>query len=195
MEAFSVLPNRVQQGAKGVSLRFAAGRADGFASNSAKAPTLAFGAGVTLTSGSFQILNSTEAAAQVDVSETALGAVLVRISFYSPDGTTIVRQEQAHIGVVASTPVGTSEVSVKADKVSLLAVNVPEDQKLGAVELVGRVNGVFTFSPPTGMTFESNTMPVVTVNGGASVSNLRVDSGRTSLSFTVVNTSNAEVTV
>ncbi len=205
-ESFLVMPKTIAAGTNSQKIRLEAASPDMFASSSSRAPRLSFGAGVTLVDGSFILLSPSEAEASVNVLANAAGTVEVRMTFYSTDGKTAVRQERGTLGVSVQSTIalqapagGTAsggEVKIRAASIPLLQTNVDTPQMLGDLTLEGGVNGELVITPPVGTQFIQGSVPSVSVTqGNANLTNPRLDASLATFRVNVINGSYATIRV
>jgi hypothetical protein len=205
-ESFLVMPKTLAAGSNAQKIRLEAASPDLFASSSSRTPRLSFGPGVTLVDGSFSLLSPSEAEASVNVKADAAGTVEVRLTFYSTDGKTAVRQERGTLGVSVQSsvtlgaPTGGSasggEVKIRASDVPLVQANNDSPQSLGDIVLEGGVNGELVITPPAGTQFLQGVAPTVSVEqGNANLTNPRLDANLATFRVNVINGSYASIRV
>jgi len=191
-ESFVVQPGSVDRGARAVAIRLVANQAAGFSNSSSKAPSLTFGAGVTLVAGSFQLLNQNEAQASIDVDNDAAGTVEVKLELFSVNGTKVLSTLRGTIGIKGTTPLAGSQASVGAESVKLVQVNVAAPQAAGALLISGKIAGSVTIKAPTGTAFVA--APTVTTDAG-DINSPSLQQTNTVFSFSIGNASLVQVNV
>lgn len=207
-ESFRVLPKTVKPESQNVQIRLEAKSADLFASDSARTPRLSFSTGITLVTNSFSLLSPSEATATINVAKEAAGIAEVRLTFYSTDGRSAVRQERGTLGIgndkevslLTSPQTGSSAGSVKlrTSDVKLVQVNVDETQVLGDIILDGNAAGEIVINPPQGTLFVQGQVPTVKIEvpqGTAQVNQAKLDPGLGTFRFTIVNGAFVKVVV
>ncbi|MCK6439345.1 MAG: hypothetical protein L6Q71_04000 [Planctomycetes bacterium] len=195
-EAFILAPTSVDAGAENKVIRLIANEDGLFSTSSKKSPELKFGTGITIDSGSFRIINPNEAEATIDVGENTSGGVEVRLNFFSLDGTKIIRQEKATLGVIGSVTAGQQGIEVSASEIRLVQVNVSTSQVAGSITLSGKVNGQIKAAPPAGTLFVSSNTPQVAVdNASVSLDSVSLNAAEDSFQFTVANPDLHDITV
>ncbi|MCB9895780.1 MAG: hypothetical protein H6839_15140 [Planctomycetes bacterium] len=191
-ESFVTQPAAVDRGARGLAMRLVANDPAGFANSSSKQPAIRFSAGVTLVSGSFQLLNQNEAQFSIDVDEDAEGTIEVSLDLYSVNGTKVLKTLRGTLGIKGTTPVSGSQAKVGVESVKLVQVNSPNPQAAGVIIISGAIAGSVTIKAPTGCAFQAE--PTVTTTSG-SINSPALAQANTLFSFAIGNAALDNVTV
>jgi len=205
-ESFRLMPKTVAPGTNNVAIRLEARSPDLFASESSRTPRLSFSTGVTLVANSFTLLSPSEAQATINVAADAASTVEVRLTVYSVDGKSALRQERGTLGIsskkkvtlgsTSSPNVSAGAVDLSAGDVKLVRVNVDDAQALGDIILDGNAAGDIVINPPTGTVFVTGMVPTVAVESGNAVIQVpRLDPGLGAFRFTILNNAYAATKV
>lgn len=191
-ESFVIEPPSLASGTQSATLRLISNTASGFVTSSAKAPTIAFSAGVTLTAGTFQMLNANEAECQVSVDADAFGVVQASISLYSVNGSTTSQTLRGTLGILGPAPLEDVDAEIRVESIELVQVNVTEDQAAGVIVLDGRLNGGISITAPTGTVFAQE--PQVEIDAG-DITMPGLSEGDSVFTFQIGNAPKADVLV
>ena len=191
-ESFVMQPGAVDRGARGLAIRMVANDPAGFANSSSKQPTISFGAGATLSPGTFQLLNQNEAQCSIDVDEDAESTIEVSIELFSVNGTTVLKTLRATLGVKGTSTVSGSQAKVGVESVLLVQANVEDPQPAGVIVISGSIAGTVSIKAPTGCAFEA--LPTATATSGT-INTPKLDQANTILTFGIGNSTLADVTV
>ncbi|MCA8918717.1 MAG: hypothetical protein KDB32_06530 [Planctomycetes bacterium] len=191
-ESFILQPASVERGAKNFAIRLVSNEPGGFSNSSSKPPLLTFGAGVTLVSGSFQLLNQNEAQCAVDVDNEVAGTIEVKLELFSVNGTATLKTLRATLGVTGTTPVGGSQAEVGAESVALVQVNSTDPQSAGVIVIKGAVAGSVSITAPTGCNFAE--LPTATIDNG-DINSPALAQSNTVFNFSIGNVALNNVTV
>jgi len=198
-ESFHIEPVGVPAGAKEFAIKIVANEKDLFAYNG-KTPTLEFGTGVTLVSGSVKFTGSSEIDAKVNADADIVGAVPLFINFFAIDNENrVIKRARGHIGVLGPITLTTAQavtpLEVSAGSVEHVQVNVETAQEVGDVLITGRFNGPITLETPLNIRFASGFDPEASVDGDGSAIGPAVSASRQLFSVTVANTRGDEITL
>lgn len=191
-ESFVIQPGTVERGARNAALRFVSNQPGGFSNSSSKPPALTFGAGVTLVSGSFQLLNQNEAQCAVDVDNEVAGTVEVKLEMFSVNGTTTLETLRGTLGITGTAAVAGSQAQVGAESVLLVQVNSSTAQPAGVIVIKGAIAGAVSITAPTGCNFSE--IPKATIDSG-DINSPALAQANTVFNFAIGNAALDNITV
>ncbi len=191
-ESFVVMPSTATRGEANVEIRLVSNTPAGYSHSSSRAPELTVGAGATLVTGSFAILNTNEAKAILNIEQDTASSINLKVNIYAVNGTTVLSTFQATLGVTGKMAVAGSSASVGADSVKLIVTDSEDDQAAGDVSITGAISGTVSITAPTGTTFASipsATSSVADINSPALAEN------NTVFNFSIGNSGGSDITV